>query len=171
MYLNSFYVQKSKLMLYPLLEFANDAIFRPAQTYLAYRDLVPLEEASIICAFKRVNDEAYYSYRNDVLMKSPYFVKHILTVEYDYLVFSLMAFTDDYNHFLKGEYSKFSNETKGIILESYSRTKIGPILVDTHLNPEKYHELYANELGSDLEVLREAHETLSPPDFDKEMTD
>ena len=167
MYLNSFYVQKSKLMLYPLLQFEADAI-RPKQTFLAYKDEFSLEDPSIICAYERENNEKYYEFRNKIVFNNQYFVKHIRGLEFDYAVFSLLEFGRDYSHFLAGLYSRFSNEAKEIILKSYSTTKIGPILVDTHLNPENYHDLYSRELKVELESVSEAHETLDPPDFEKE---
>jgi hypothetical protein len=168
MFLNSFYVQKSKLMLYPLLQFATDAL-RPKQTFIAYRDEFSMKHPSIICAYERENTEKYYEFRNKVVFNNQYFVKHIRGLQFDYSVFDLKEFGKDYLHFLEGQYSKFSENTKEIILEAYSKTTIGPILVDTHLNPEKYHELFAKELNTDIESLTIAHETLSPPDFDKEI--
>ena len=167
MYLNSFYVQKSKLMLYPLLEFAYEDI-RPKQTYIAYKDECLLEEPSIVCAYERKNDELYYNFRNNIAFRNQYFVKYIIGLEYDYLIFSLINYELDYNNFLKGEYSKFEDETKQIILDSYSKTKIGPILVDTHLNPKNYHSFYAMEFNASIDALELAHETLSPPDIEKE---
>jgi len=160
-------VQKSKLMLYPLLKFGHDAI-RPKQTYIAYKDEFSSKHPSIICAYERQNEENYYEFRNKIVFNNEYFVKHIRGLEFDYAVFDLKEYGVDYLHFLEGSYSKFSPETKQIILDSYSKTTIGPILVDTHLNPEKYHELFAKELKSDVQTLSEVHETLSPPDFEKE---
>ena len=154
-------------MLYPLLQFATDAV-RPKQTYLVYKNDFTLDNPCIICAYERQNDEAYYEFRNKVVFNNEYFLMHIIGLDYDYSVFTLQEFGKDYQHFLEGKYSKFSERTKEIILEAYSKTTIGPILVDTHLNPEKYHELFAKELNTDIESLTIVHETLNPPDFEKE---
>ena len=170
MYLNSFYVQKSKLMLYPLLKFKHDHLIRPKQTYLVseiFKNEYLLKEPNIICAYER-GDENYYEYRNKIIFNNEYFVKHIPDLKFDYIVFDLSEYSKDYTNFIKGKYSKFSIKAKEIILNSYGKTKIGAVLVDTHINPEKYHQLYADELKVDVGYLTKTHETLSPPDFEKE---
>lgn len=166
MFLNSFYVQKSKLMLYPLLEFDKKSI-RPKQTYLVYKNDVTLYNPAIICQYERIEKD-YYEFRDKKILKNKHFIMHIKDAEYDYFVFTLIDYKEDYLNFLEGKYSKFLKKTKEIILESYSNTTIGPILVDTHLNPEKYHEIFAEDLMSDVKTISEVYETLSLPDIDKE---
>tara|TARA_R110001592_G_scaffold148167_3_gene372884 strand:- start:9431 stop:9943 length:513 start_codon:yes stop_codon:yes gene_type:complete len=168
MFLNSFYVQKSKLLLYPLLQLPIDVI-KPKTTYLAYKDKYGPKDYKLICAYKRENNEEYYKVRNEILFKNNFFIEHILGLEYDYLVFTIKKYSIDYDFFLKGEYSKLKPNTKRIILESYSSTKLGPALLDTHLNPENGHALYAKELMIDIEDLRLVYETLDPPDMSKEF--
>jgi len=168
MFLNSFYVQKSKLMLYPLLQFAtNDP--RPEQTFLAYKNEFSKNQPGIVCAYRRDNTEKYYEFRNKVIFKHKNFVKHIRSFDFDYIVFDLSEFGEDYLHFLEGKYSKFSEATKHIILKAYGHTAIGPILVDAHLNPEKYHEIFTKELMTKLETVAHAHETMDKPDMVKEV--
>jgi hypothetical protein len=166
MFLNSFYIQKSKLMLYPLLQFDKKSI-RPKQTYLVYKNDVTLDNPAIVCKYERV-DKGYYEFRNKEVFLNKNFLLHLKGIDYDYVVFTLKDYAKDYQHFLDGEYSKFSPKTKEIILEGYNNTTIGPILIDTHLNPEKYHEIFADDLMSDVETIAEVYETLSPPDFEKE---
>jgi hypothetical protein len=167
MFINSFYVQKSKLLLYPLLQLPVD-IVKPKNTYLAYKDKYSPKDHKLICAYTRENNESYYKFRIKILFKNPLFKEHIRGLVYDYLVFSMEDYDKDYDTFLKGAYSKLSMNAKSIILKSYSSTTIGPVLLDTHLNPENGHALYAKELMIDIEDLKLVHETLDPPDITKE---
>lgn len=166
MFLNSFYVQKSKLMLFPLLQLPKDSV-KAKTTYLAYKDKVSVDDASIVCAYER-NHEDYYDFRNNVLFKHPMFVVMHRGFDYDFIVFDLKDFKKDYDVFLTGGYSKISMESKRMIKDHYNGTRLGPLLLDTHLNPSDYHEVYANEFGVDVDYVRKAHETLDSPDLEKE---
>lgn len=167
MYLNSFYIQKSKLMLYPWLELPKTEL-QPHKTYIAYKHQIKFDDHKLICMYKRLNDEKYYKYRNDALKNHPLFIEHIRSTIYDFIIFDLSKYKEDWNYFMKGKYSKFSKETKALIMKAYDNTEIGPLLLDTHLNPAYYHELYAQELGADIDILKKTYETLSPPDLEKE---
>jgi hypothetical protein len=168
MYLNSFYIQKSKLLLFPLLKISKEE-FKPENTYLAYKDIVKLKTPSLICAYKRIHDDNYYTFRNKTLFKHANFIMHFKDIDNDYMVFNLKEFSVDYKVFIDGKYSKFRKKTKTIIKESYNSTSIGPILIDTHLNPENYHKLYADYFLVDINALKHAHETLDPPNLKKEV--
>jgi len=167
MFLNTFYVQKSKLLLYPLLKLPFGNI-RPHTTYIGHIGKIKFNDLKLICAYKRDTGEDYFEYRNNVLLKHPYFVDQFKDFWYDYIVFDISEFFNTHNYFLKGQYSKFPDVVKNIILEYYSNTKLGPIFIDTHLNPENYHEFYADHFKADLQSMVDVHETLSPPDLEKE---
>lgn len=166
MYLNTFYIQKSKLLLYPLLGIAFDQI-KPENTFVI-TDAAPEVKRPLICAYKRVPDENYYSFRNSVLYKHRLFKQMFRDLEYDYLIFDMDEFATEYESFMKGKYSHFRGDRKETILQYYSNTRLGPVLIDTHLNPEHYHEFYADAFSTTLESIVDVHETLSPPDIKKE---
>jgi len=166
MFLNSFYIQKSKLLLFPLLELPKDSV-KAKTTFLAYKGKVEITDPSIICVYERTHPD-YYDFRNNILFKHPMFDIMIRGFDYDYIVFNLKEFKKDYSRFLTGKYSKISMESKRIIKDHYDGTRLGPLMLDTHLNPSDYHEVYANEFGVDVDYVRKAHETLDAPDLEKE---
>jgi len=156
-------------MLYPLLGFGTTEP-RPKQTYLAYYDEVEIEEEKLVCAYEREYSDHYVLYRDNVIKTHPKFLRMIQDDNFDYFIFDLSEFSEDFQYFLKGEYSKFSRRVKDLIISHYGQTKVGPIMIDMHLNPENYHEFFAQEFGSDIESWKQAHETLQAPDIDKEIT-
>jgi hypothetical protein len=166
MFLNTFYIQKSRIMLLPLLGL-DPKDLKPATTYIAYKNIISLQDYKLICGYKR-DDDQYYDYRNNVLFKHPNYETLYRGLYTDYLVFDLSEYKKDFDVFLTGKYSKLSKRAKTAIKEYYNKTRVAPILLDTHLNPEEYHEVYANEFKVDVETVKEAYETLSPPDLIKE---
>jgi hypothetical protein len=153
-------------MLFPILGIKHKT-FKPDNTYLAYKDVIKIEDNHLICSYKREHSEEYYAYRNDVLTNHPMFVKIIPTLTYDLIVYNLSDYNKDYRLFIEGKYSKFSKPVKDLIMQHYE-SALGMALLDSHINPEEFHELYAKEYGVDIEVIREAHETLTPPNLKNE---
>ena len=166
MFLNTFYIQKSRLILLPILGIKLSEI-NPLKTYIAYKDVISNKDYKLICEYKRDNKD-YYQYRNENLFKHPKFEKLYRGLFSDFLVFNLEDYKKDYDYFISGKYSKLSKELKKKIKEFYSNSKIGPLLLDTHLNPEDYHEIYAKEFKVDVKYIKNTHETLTPPDLKKE---
>lgn len=167
MFLNSFYVQKSKLILYPLLQF-DKSDKRPKQTYVSYKDVVLKEDPILICSYEKNSIPGYEDFKENVILKNEYYMNQINTEEYDYITFDMSSYKEDYLHFLKGKYSKFSKDTKQVILDSYTNTTIGPLLVELHLKPGLYHDVFVDYFNEPIETMIEVHETLSPPDLEKE---
>lgn len=165
---NQFYIQKSRLMLFPILQLEHNLI-KPDNTYLAYKDKVKIEDSCLVCVYKRnYHDDAYFEYRENVLLKHDLFKELITTIDYDVIIFNLIEYKKDIEKFVNGKYSTLSPKVKHLIKECYKETILGSLMMETHLNPEDYHEYYAKEYGVNLEFVKETYETLSPPDLIKE---
>ena len=80
----------------------------------------------------------------------------------------MSKFEEDFNLFLKGKYSKFSESSKKLIKQFYAHNINAAIAIDSHIYPEEFHELYANLYEVSEEVIRNNFETLTPPDMLKE---
>lgn len=167
MYLHQFYIQKSKLILFPLLDLKHD-MYMPHETYLSYEPRIKLDDDCLVCTYKRVHNEDYYNFRNTLLLKHPNFVKHVTTIDYDVIIFSLKHIKQDLESFKQGKYSELSKDSKNKILKYYSKSNLGFVLIDSHVNPEDYHDFYAKEYGIDLQIIQSTHETLDGPDMDRE---
>jgi len=168
MLLISHYLQKSHLLLYPLLGMAMNTKFKPTNTYLEYGG--EDNSCKLICLYEPgLLDPGYYSFRNEVLLNNQYFSELKILIGRNIIKFDLKPdFEKDYHHFLNGKYSKFSEKTKQIIAEYYSGNEISKVMIDSHLNPEEYHEAYADFLATSVELIKHNFETLTPPDLEKE---
>ena len=170
MLLISHYLQKSHLLLYPLLGMAmRDTKFKPTNTNLEYGG--EDNSCKLICLYEpELLDEDYYTFRNKVLLNNPYFCELKILIGRNIVKFDLKKdFEKDYNHFINGKYSKFSETTKQIIGNYYSGNEISKVMIDSHLNPEEYHQAYADFLATSVELIKHNFETLTPPDLEKEV--
>ena len=174
MFLNTVYIQKSKLLLYPLLDIPKDYL-QPVTSYgfSKNKGIYP-EDCKLICKYRREHDEKYFEQRSH-LFSHEYFEDIFRDHEFDYLIFDLSRYKKDIELFYKGKYSELTVTTKNQIYAYYASTKVGPMFIDMHLNPENYHEMFACHFETDpkkqdalLESIREAHETLDSPDMEKE---
>jgi hypothetical protein len=154
-------------MLYPLLEISKDDL-HPVATYgYCSKKEITQQSDMLLCKYKREHDEGYFKKRNQLFTHDLYEYM-IQDGEFDILVFNLKKKKVDLEKFYAGQYSKFSVATKNTIYKYYSTTKLGAVFIDMHLNPTNYHELFADHFNADLEFVESAHETLSPPDKEKE---
>ncbi len=83
-------------------------------------------------------------------------------------VFDYSEHKHDYEMFINGYYSKFSINCKNKILNYFG--KVGKIssYIKSYLNPEEYHEVYAEALLVNVDLIREVYEICSIPDVEKE---
>ena len=163
----SIYIQKSQLMLYPLLGLAFNTEFKPICTYTSYKG-INHSDCKLICVYKTEHDEAFYKFRNEVLKKNPYYESLILTLNTNIVIFNLSEFRNDWNNFLLGKYSKFSVEAKLLIKQFYSHSDLASTVIESHIEPEEFHEIYAELYEVSKEVIVDNFETLTPPDLKKE---
>ena len=70
--------------------------------------------------------------------------------------------------FKQGRYSQFSIKTKELIKKFFG--KVGTIseYIQSYIDPEKYHKIYANHLDIPVDTVEKVYELCSKPDLDKE---
>jgi hypothetical protein len=163
------YFQKSKVFLYPLLKLKKGIDFVPAQTYIAWDGLYTLTDMKFLCLYNAKMDEKYKRFELKYLKKHPLLEAYFPLADDQHLyVFDYSSYKYDYQTFLEGKYSKFSVKIKEIIKEFFG--SIGNIseYVLSFLNPEQYHEIYADALGVDVKLISKVYELCSIPDLKKE---
>lgn len=169
MHLINNYFQKSHLLLYPLLDLGFNAPFKPVNTFISYRNEVDIKRAVLICIYKPEYSKEYYEYRNNVLLAHNYFQKMITGTDKNILFFDLsLEHAKDFENFLEGTYSKFSINAKNKITEHYSHNELAAINIKSHIDPEEFHQYYADYLHVSLDLIVNNYETLTPPDLEKE---
>jgi hypothetical protein len=83
-------------------------------------------------------------------------------------IFNFKSYRYDFNQFVNGHYSKMSMKSKEIILNYFADYGKISEYIKSFLDPGNYHEMYAENLGVDIKLIREVHEICSKPDFEKE---
>jgi len=162
------YLQKSNVILYPLLQIPITARYKPEVTYISSKKY-STDDCVLICIYKSEATPEFYDFRNKELCAHPLYLEHQVKIGENIIVFNLKNdYQKDFALFLDGKYSKISSKTKKEITKYYSSNELGSVLLDTHLHPEAYHEYYANCFNVSVELIKNNFETLSPPDLEKE---
>jgi ubiquinone/menaquinone biosynthesis C-methylase UbiE len=163
-------MQKSHLFLYPLLGLSFREPFKPENTFIEFRDEVKKEDGKLVCIYQPQYSEEYYNYRNNVLLQHPLYEKMITTRDKNIIIFNLSTdFKDTYERFLEGQYSKFSPLAKELISDYYKESEIAAISIQSHLEPEEFHQMYADFLNVSVDLIAKRYETLSPPCMEREV--
>lgn len=164
------YFQKSKVFLYPLLGIKRGSKVIPSETYLAWNDTIKAEDMKLVCLYHPISKQYdFKNYENKILLKHNrlHDVK-IIDLQNKLFVFDFSDLKDDWSHFINGNYSKISNETKAKILNFFEKESGNYVYMKSYLMPDKYFEDYAECLGVDADVLKSVGELCSKPDLEKE---
>ena len=163
------YFQKSKIFLYPLLGISKGKEYVPIETYICWDKLYTVEDCKYICIYNAKKDKKYKLFEDNVLKHlDNYELSFSLSEDRHVYVFDYSEHKHDYEMFINGYYSKFSINCKNKILNYFG--KVGKIssYIKSYLNPEEYHEVYAEALLVHVDLIREVYEICSIPDVEKE---
>ena len=163
------YFQKSKVFLYPLLKLKKGIAFVPEQTYIAWDKLYSPDDMKLMCLYNAEPSTKYLSFEARYLKSHPLLEAYFQIDENKHVyVFDMSEYKYDHKAFVKGKYSKFSLRSKDIIKEFFGTVGNISDYVLSFLRPDEYHELYADALGVDLDLIKNVYELCSPPDLEKE---
>ena len=163
------YFQKSKVFLYPLLRFQSGLPFVPVQTYVCWEQMIPIEENKFLCEYNVGTSEKFIFFSETFLKKHPLFHDYIqLSEDTHIFVFNFDKYKLDFKRFIDGKYSKFTIDTKNIILDFFGNKGNISEYVSLFLSPNIAHQLYAEALDVSLKQIQEVFEVCSVPDLDKE---
>jgi len=166
--LNTEYVQKSRLFLYPLLGIKRGVSTTPIEVYMSWGDY-GFADSKLICKYHNRDDEDFRIFDDVKLTGNTLFhSKHELedgTIAY---VFDLDIFKDDFWKVVKGEYSDLSNPAKTMIRKFFNSHTEHYVYIQSYLNPKKYYAMFAELLNCEVGSLQDAKELCSKPDLTKE---
>jgi hypothetical protein len=123
----------------------------------------------LVAVYPARKDQEYLNFEKHVLLKHPRVTDYILLNE-DQCIFTF-DFSDlenDWQKFMKGQYSKINPQLKRKIRDHFDKNTSTSIYIDSYMFPDKYFALYADLLGTNEALLREVGELCSPPDLEKE---
>lgn len=168
------YAQKSRLFLYPLIGVPRDKHILPIETYIKDNKFNENDYKLIIPYVKDESSEFYFYEKK--LIGSPFFESenYYETDNHLVYVFGLQVYKEDYEKFLRGQYSELSSKIKTEINLFWGKMRKGGKFeyhyqIDSYLNPtfETYRKI-SEELNLDLEGVINIKEILNPPDLAKE---
>lgn len=163
------YFQKSKVFLYPLVDLKKGIDYVPEQTYIAWDKLYSADDMKFLCLYNAKVDQNYISFENKHLKNHPNLEAsfHLDDNKHIY-VFDFSCYEHDYNCFLKGKYSNFSIKTKERILNFFGSVGNISQYVKAFIEPDKYHDIYADALNVEVSLIKQVNELCSIPNLKKE---
>lgn len=171
---NSKFIQRSKLFIYPLLYIPKTISLFPKETYLSLvrkdKTIIDSGDKKLICLYDEIKNETDRKSEKDHILLNKYFhdIKRYDDVSTLYIFHLDRLYIDhDWAVFLKGYYSEISPLTKKTISDYYKDTDYEPY-INSYLYPDKYYDKYADLLDIPVNILEDNIELLSPPDLNKE---
>lgn len=166
------YFQKSKVFLYPLLQFRKGLLYVPVESFICWNPKYSMSDAKFLCLYVAERNDKFTFFEKDLLFSHPLFEKYYnLDNKHHLYIFNYQKYKNDVEHFKEGHYSKFDVKTKNIILNFFGNAGVIANHINTYLHPDKYHKLYSEELEVSLDIIVENHELCDKPDLIKETFD
>lgn len=163
------YFQKSRIFLYPALEIKRGSSITPIETYISWNDVIIPADRKLVCLYHLRDDSQYKQFEKTKLFGNRLFDDFREVGEGKGIyIFNFDQNNSDWQHFLKGRYSKISPDLKKKIKDFYKENNSNSTYVDSFVNPEKYYDLYSDLLGVNVKLLKEVTELCSSPDIEKE---
>jgi hypothetical protein len=163
------YFQKSKVFLYPLLRLKKGIAYVPKQTYVCWEHAYAIEDHKLLCEYHVKSSDKFVSFCNKYLLSNKLFYKYIDLGENKHLfIFDFEPYKTDFKRFIKGQYSKFTLDSKITILDFFISSEGLSDHIHDFLSPEFAHNKYAVELGVDEQEIQNVHEVCSILNLKKE---
>lgn len=163
------YFQKSKVFLYPLLGIKKGISHVPSETYVCWDGLYSEKDYKFICVYNCDKDDKYLKFELNNLLGHPMLDGcYVLSNDKFAYVFDFSEYKHDHQKFINGQYSKFSLQSKEKIINFFNAGGKMSKYIESFLNPDEYHQDYADSLGVNVEQIKEVHEVCSKPDMLKE---
>ena len=163
------YFQKSQVFLYPLLKIRKGVTHVPVQTYIAWDNVFALDDNKFMCEYKTKMTPEFRKFSFNYLQNHTMFEDYIELNDNRHLfIFDYKSLRYDFEHFIKGSYSKLSLNSKINIIDFFGSQEKISSYVKGFLSPDTAHEEYADELGVDVELIENTYEVCDPPDLEKE---
>lgn len=172
------YFQKSYTFVYPWLRIRNNVgSFAPVQTYTTWKGLYVPQDYKLICEYggnpsdpnwREFQRKHLLSHRNlENVAELPEYPRADMVPDHDpptsYFIFDMSEFKEDFDHFVEGRYSKFSQSARKMLNDYYGVTSPQWAYIDSFINPGKYFKDYAKILNVDEGLLREVGELCEKP--------
>jgi len=167
--LPKYYVQKSRMFLYPALDIRRGVSVTPTETYTSWEGQFSQNDMKYCCLYHLRDDTAFKAFEKDKLLGNRLF--------YDYkevednkgvYIFDYKDYAEDWKCFTLGKYSKISESHKKKIKSFYGNTSPNYPYIESFLYPAKYFRLYSHLMGVKESMLKEVGELCDKPNLESE---
>jgi hypothetical protein len=155
------YYQKSKVFLYPALGHRKKGVIPPTQTYISWEEYIKPEDRKLILYYEDTINNEFERFAKLFLYAHQMYREEHKRDQSGIYIFDLDSYTQDWDHFLKGRYSRLSGSLKKEILMHYETTSPEYPYVESFLYPQKYMLEYSQLYGVDIQVLQKVGEVTS----------
>lgn len=165
------YFQKSRVFLYPALKIPKGVSVTPVGTYTSWTGHYEHEDKRLMCVYHIRDDKDFKAFEKAKLFGNPLFEDfYELEDDTGMYVFNFTDFSEDWDLYLNGKYSKLGTRLKLLILDHFKKSKSYYVYMDSYLNPELYYHIYSRILECDKSILESVGELCDKPDLEKETT-
>ena len=167
--LQSVYIQKSRIFLYPLLGIRRGVSVTPINTYMTWDKMYTVNDYKFIAVYHIRDDKDFKLFEETALMDNPLFEDFFELEDGNRAyVFDYGGMRIDYKKIVNGKYSLLSGGYKHRILSFFKNHHRHHQYILSYFNPKKYINEYAKLLGVKVSLLKGVGELCSLPDLDKE---
>lgn len=166
-YIQTKYFSKSRAFLYPLLKIPR-AWMEPEGVFLFFNEH-SIEKGELTVLYNNGDSEVFNNFETVKLLNNKYLKNCYRTDRGPVYVFNIEQFKVDIGYFLKGQYSRFSVNSKRTILRFYG-SDLEPLKVreNEKMHASLFPDLYAEVLADEFGVEPDAFGLEIVPVFDKE---
>jgi len=167
--LQSLYIQKSRIFLYPWLGIKRGVSVTPIETYLSWKDNYSVDECKLICNYHIREDLDFKHFEEKMILGNRYFSEfYELGDGTGAYIFDFLDAKNDYLKVVNGKYSQLSEDHKNMISDFFRSHNTHHIRILSYLEPSRFISDYATLWGVKQELLEKVGELCDLPDLEKE---
>jgi len=164
------YIQKSKIFLYPQLGIRRGGSVTPIETYTSWEGSYTFDDCVLIVLYHLRDDQDFKTFESRHLLKNKYFKDFSELANGDGVyIFDLKSMEEDYRKVLRGKYSQLSEGFKKKIINFYANQRTHQHYVLSYLEPMDFVYEYSELLNIPVKILKKVGELCNRPQFKKEQ--
>lgn len=164
------YFQKSRVFLYPALDIIRTSSIVPICTYVSWKGNYEVGDRKLMCLYHLRNDREFRNFEKLKLFGNKLFHDFKETVDDKAVyVFDFKGLSEDFDHFIKGKYSKMSTAHKEKVKQFYGYNSPNFAYVESFLYPDKYYGMYSQIINVEETLLKGVGELCDKPDIEAEV--
>ena len=163
------YFQKSKVFLYPLLGIKKGYKHVQKNTYVIWDQFFDKNDYRLMAVYDNDNSVDYKVFVDTVLQPLPAsHAKFKISESKDLFLFDMARHKHDFDCFYDGRFSQMTVEAKRRIKNYFGSVGRISKYISSFLDPEEFHDDYAEAFNVSHELIQDVYEVCSKPDIDKE---